>query len=270
MIYLFVRLILWIGLPLLLVMLLVGPDRVKEMFRRGWALLFSRRLEPAVLLGQVVRQHVEHVASVKRALAQAEAAEREIDRNLQASKANITLLEKEARDQVTAGDELGAKAALYKLNLERLAANSFQEQRTRQHESIADSRKRLYMLELQLRQYEVGRTVLLSQLEQAKTLEQQYDIANEFDPFNAVANWRQAEGLVHEKALNAHAKERVFADTSESGGHELLEIDAPMLEAQLNELRRLCRPDEADVTNGIAAPADGLRQEKTTDPRKLR
>jgi len=253
MIFLLVRLILWVGLPLLLVVLLVGPARVAQMLRRTGSLLFSRRLEPAVLLGQVVRQQTEHVTSVKRALTQAEATEREIARNLQTSQANVVLLEKEARDLATAGDDLGAKAALYKLNLERLAADSFQDQLTRQHETIADARKRLYMLELQLRQYEVGRSVLLSQLEQAKTLEQQYDIANEFDPFNAVANWRQAEGLVHEKALNAHAKERVFADTHDPGQATLPEIDAPMLEAQLEELRRLCRPGDPPSTNGTAA-----------------
>ena len=39
-----------------------------------------------------------------------------------------------------------------------------------------------------LRQYDVGRSILLTQLAQAEKFEQQYAIAGHFDPFNAVAN----------------------------------------------------------------------------------
>lgn len=247
--YLFVRLVLWIGLPLLLIVLLVGPTRLRDLFRRAGAILFQRRLDPQVILAQVVKQHVAHVANVRRALSQAEAAEAEIDRNYKASQANVAKLDDEARRLVEQGDELGAKAALFKLNLERVAVNTFADQLARQRQLIEDSRKRLYMVELQLRQYEVGRTILLSQLAQAKTLEQQYDIASEFDPFNAVASWKQAEGLVHEKTLSASAKERVYADTVASEGQPNTEVSPALLESQLAELKRLC----AEATNGADA-----------------
>ena len=103
---------------------------------------------------------------------------------------------------------------------------------------IAESRHRLFMLELQLRQYEVGRSILLSQLAQAEKTEEQYAIARQFDPFNAVANWQKAEGLVLEKSLNARAKERVYVDTSDMDvPYPSAAIDPAVLEAQLADLR---------------------------------
>jgi len=65
---------------------------------------------------------------------------------------------------------------------------------------------------LQLRQYEVGRELLLAQLAEAKSVEQQYRIASEFDPFSAVANWKKAENMVEEKQISARVIGRVEAD----------------------------------------------------------
>src|SRR5207253_2339861 len=109
-----------------------------------------------------------------------------------------------------ADDDLGARAALYKLNLERLAVGGFREQLQQQRVRIDQARRRLHLLELQLRQYEVGRTVLLSQLAEAKTVEQQYALANQFDPFSAVAAWVRAEGTVQQATQNARAAEQVY------------------------------------------------------------
>ena len=84
----------------------------------------------------------------------------------------------------------------------------------------------------------MGRSILLSQLAQAEKVEEQYAIARRFDPFNAVANWQKAEGLVQEKALNARAIERVYADTSElAAPGPPSAVDPVVLEAQLAELR---------------------------------
>ena len=58
--------------------------------------------------------------------------------------------------------------ALYKINREKSAIENFREQLARQCGMVAESRHRLYLLELQLRQYEVGRSILLSQLAQAE------------------------------------------------------------------------------------------------------
>jgi phage shock protein A len=124
------------------------------------------------------------------------------------------------------------------VNLERLAVNSFQEQLTRQREHIAEARRRLYLLELQLRQYEVGRSILLSQLAEAKTVEQQYAIANNFDPFSAVAHWQQAEGMVQEKALTARAVEQVYNDVAEMPlAGQPAQVDPAALDAQLAALK---------------------------------
>ena len=106
------------------------------------------------------------------------------------------------------------------------------------------------MVELQLRQYEVGRSILLTELAEAKGVEQQYAIASHFDPFNAVADWQRAEGMVHEKALIAKAKQRVHTDTSELvDSSSAPELDAAMLEAQLAELRDAV--DQAGAQSGI-------------------
>jgi phage shock protein A len=133
---------------------------------------------------------------------------------------------------------LGARAALYKLTLERLAVSSFQEQLKRQKEHIGEARRRLYLLELQLRQYEVGRSILLSQLAEAKTVEQQYAIANNFDPFSAVAHWQQAEGMVQQKALSARAAELVYSDVAEMPlAGQPAQVDPHALDDQLATLK---------------------------------
>ncbi len=206
------RLPLWISLPVLLVVIALGPRRVWNGVKRAWHWLWNRRLEPEEVLTQVVNQHQKLVASLRDVLARSEATVADIQRHIEQSEAGIKKLEGEARQFAEANDDLGARGTLYKLNLERAAVVSFRKQLDNQREHIDAVRRHLYLVELQLRQYEVGRSILLSQLAEAKTVEQQASIAAHFDPFNAVADWQRAEGIVQEKALNARAIERVHAD----------------------------------------------------------
>jgi len=265
------RLVLWIGLPLLLVSLAIGPRRVLRNLKFAWKWFTRRRLDPEEILTHVVRQHEQHVAALGKLLADEEAAEADIVANLQESSGNLATLEEQARTASAAGDELGARAALYKLNLERAAMENFGDQLKRQRELIVDSRRRLYELELQLRQYEVGRNILLSQLAAAEKVEQQYAIARQFDPFNAVANWQQAEGLVQQKSLNAKAIERVYADTTEaanaaalSGSH--LSVDPAALEAELARLRSGPRGNAGNGPVEHGAAGNGAAGNGTAGP----
>jgi phage shock protein A len=232
------RVLVWGGLPLLLVVLGIGPRRVWGAVKRGWTWLWTRRLDPEEVLTRVVQGHQKHVADLRDVLSRAEAAEKEIGRHLQTSEDNIASLDKEAHKLAGQGDDLGARAALYRLNLERAAADTFRQQRQRQQEHIADLRRHLYLMELRLRQYEVGRQILLAQLAEAKTVEQQAAIAAGFDPFNAVANWQRAEGMVEEKALTTRAKARVYADTAEMPlTTQPARVDPEELDAQLAALK---------------------------------
>jgi phage shock protein A len=175
------------------------------------------------------------------------------------------VLEAEATRRTSEGDELGARAALYKKQLEQSAIENFREQLERHCGMMAESRHRLFMLELQLRQYEVGRSILLSQLAQAEKTEEQYAIARQFDPFNAVANWQKAEGLVLEKSLNARAKERVYVDTTDVDvPYPSAAIDPAVLEAQLAALRAQTKKvnDAAQTPIGEAAEAKDAAQDE--------
>jgi phage shock protein A len=235
--FLFVT-VMWVGAPLLLIVLAVGPRRFWKAVKRARALLWQRRLDPETVLTHVVKEQQGLVEGLKDALARAEAAARDIAANIQRSEESIAALESEALERATVKDELGARAVLYKLNLERAAVEAFRQQLGRQREPIEGVRKNLYLVELQLRQYEVGRTILLSQLAEAKTVEQQTAIAAQFDPFNAVANWKQAEGMVQEKALSARAAERVYADLLDvPSANRHASVDPKLLEAQLEDLR---------------------------------
>lgn len=232
------RLVMWVGIPLLLVVLAVGPARVRRALQRVRTWLFERRLDPGEVLSRIVKQHEDHVAALIEALAQARATEREIVQNIQQSEQSIVALEKEAGDRLAQDDELGARAALCKLNMEKQAVENFQHHRERQQNHIADARRRLYQIELQLRQYKVGRSILLSQLAEARTVEQQLAIANHFDPFSAVANWQKAQGIVQEKSLNARAVEQVYADTPDLTVGGAATPDPEALERQLADLKR--------------------------------
>lgn len=267
--YFLLRLVLWIGLLAALVALAIGPRRLWSGMKRAWTLARRKRLDPEEILTQVVQQHEEHVKAVRAALKQAEAAEAAIRENLRQSEGHVTALEAEARRFALAGDELGARAALYKINLERSAIENFREQLQRQCNMVTESRHRLYSLELQLRQYEVGRSILLSQLAQAEKVEEQYAIVRRFDPFNAVANWQKAEGLVQEKTLNARAIERVYVDTSDLAG-PASSVDPAALETQLAALRAQllqasqCNNDTAAATRVVgnnAESKDALRND---------
>ena len=232
-IYLFI----WIGAPLLLAVLAIGPRRFTHGVKRAWSWLWRKRLDPEEVLNQVVQQQEKLVAGLREALAQAEAAAADITFNITKSEQHIAAHEKEAKE-LAGKDDLGCRAVLYKLNLERMAVQSFRQQLERQKNHINDVRRHLYLVELQLRQYEVGRSILLSQLAEAKTVEQQAAIAAHFDPFNAVANWKQAEGLVQEKAMNARATERVYSDLMDAPlAHPTATVDPKLLETQLAELK---------------------------------
>ncbi len=253
------RTVLWVGLPVALAVLAVGPARLGRALRRGWRWLWERRLNPEDILGQVVRQHAERIRSLRQALRQAETTEQEIAQNIEKSTANIATLDEEARRCAERSDDLGARAALYKLNLERAAVDSFNEHLVGQRHQILEARRRLYLFELQLRQCEVGRSILLSQLAEAKTVEQQYAIANEFDPFSAVANWRRAEGIVQEKTIQAHAIERVHRDTADLGS-QASPADPALLDAQLAEIKARLKPK-------VPAEARVHAAAETTEPR---
>jgi hypothetical protein len=210
---LLLRLLAWIGLPLLLIVLVAGPARVAGWCRAAWEWLFGQRLQPARVFESVVAKHREHVAELTDAIKQAERSEANVRENILRSQKAIVALDQEAA--AAAGiDELEARAALYKLNLEKRAQETFQEQAARLHARIVEARKRLYLLELQLRQYEAGRDILLAQLAEARTVEQQYALANQFDAFNAVAEWKRAEGLVQDAAASAASADRVLTDTA--------------------------------------------------------
>ncbi len=238
------RVVVWIGLPLLLVMLAVGPRRFSGAVKRGWTWLFQRRLDPEAVLTQVVRQQEQLVAALRQALARSEAAAAAIGQHIQQSEKNMAHHQEEAQTLAAKQDDLGARAVLYKLNLERMAVANFRQQLDRQRAHISDVRRHLYLGELQLRQYEVGRSILLSQLAEAQTVEQQAAIAAHFDPFNAVADWKRAEGIVQEKALTARATEQVYADLLDVPLINQAEtVDPQILEAQLAELKaRAAKP----------------------------
>jgi phage shock protein A len=232
-----VRAFLLVGCPLLLLVLLVGPQRLWGAVKRGWRWLWARRLEPEEILEHVLRQHEASVEAVKHVIVQAEAAEKEIVRGIEQGERNVAALEAESGKLAAGGDEEGAKEVLYRLNLEKLALENFCRQLAEQRHVIAENRRRRFLLELQLRQYEVGRSILLSQLAEAEQVEQQYTIARQFDPFNAVADWQRAEAAVQEKAINARALERVQSDIAEMTANHNSEVDPSVVEAQLAELR---------------------------------
>ena len=265
------RMVFWISLPVLLIIFAIGPARVGKVVRRGWASLVRRRLEPAELLAQVVRQHQAHVAALHTALQQEESTLQDIIRNCETSERNIEELDAESRGRVARGDELGARAALYKLNLERLALASFHEHLEKHREAMDNSRRRQFELELQLRQYEVGRSILLSQLAEARTTAEQYAIASDFDPFNAVANWKQAEGMIQETSLAARAKQRVLADTAEFTGGDVPQVDRVVLEKQLAALKTELGVDGNRALEGPDAsktdPPDTNSSERSSAPR---
>src|SRR5438874_6974890 len=142
---------LWGGLPVLLVILAIGPSRTWHGLKNAWKWLWNRRLDPEDVLNRVVKEHEKHVAALRSVLARSEVAEAEILRNLETSENNIAALEKEAAKTVANGDDLGARAVLYKLNLERAAVDSFRVQLERQRNHLAEVRRHLYLTELQTR-----------------------------------------------------------------------------------------------------------------------
>src|SRR5262245_53815488 len=237
------RLLLWVVLPLGLVVLALGPKRVRRWLNQFWSWLWMRRLEPDAILAQVVKQHEKHIAALRTAMARAETARHDIERSMCKSNENIAGFEAEAKTQVARGDDPAARAALYQQSLERLAVQNFQQQLDRQIQHIGEAKQRLHLLELQLRQYEVGRSILLSQLAEAQTVEQQYAIASRFDPFHAIAEWEKAEGMVQERALSARAVERVCADVADIPlGGQPSRLDPATLDKQLAELKAQIKP----------------------------
>ncbi|MHB1425516.1 MAG: PspA/IM30 family protein [Gemmataceae bacterium] len=232
------RVLVWVGAPLALIVAAVGPARCKRLLQKIWGWFSDSRHEPTAVLNRVVRGHEKNIKALREVLQQAETAQADIVRNNRRSEDNIAALEGEARDAVRDGDDLGARAALYKINLERLAVQGFQTQLEQQKARIDQTRRRLHLLELQLRQYEVGRSILLSQLAEARTVEQQYALANQFDPFSAVAAWERAEGDVRQAACDARAAGHILDDTADLPlNGQAVVIDPEMLDVQLAELK---------------------------------
>jgi phage shock protein A len=185
------RLLVWVVAPLLLLALAVGPLRSWRFARSVWARLTGGCEEPLDVFNRVVAEHEKKLEAQRELIRQAKSTRAEIEHNIERCEQNIRALEAEARTLARTGDDDGARAALARLELERIARQTFREQLERHRERQAQARKRLHLLELQLRQYEVGRSILLGQLAEARSVEQQYALANQFDPFCAVAEWRR-------------------------------------------------------------------------------
>jgi phage shock protein A len=210
--YLLLRGLLVLGLPALLALLALGPAKCRAIVGGLWAGLWWRKQEPEEVIEEVLRQYRGMVAALNQSLERAHAADATLERNIRQSEANLEQLELESRTAAHRDGGLEERGVRFKIDLERRALDSFREQRTRHARQIDEIRRNLYAAELQLRQYEVGRELLLSQLAEAKSVEQQYRIASEFDPFSAVANWRKAENMVEEKQMTARVIGRVEAD----------------------------------------------------------
>ena len=239
--YLILRGLLFVGVPIMLFALAVGPARCRAIASRFWAQIWQRKQEPEEVIEQVVQQYRAMVGSLNQTLEKAHAADATLERNIEQSEANLATLDGEAREAAGRGDDLNAKGVLFKSNLERQALAAFSEQRTRHARQIDEIRRNLYAAELQLRQYEVGRELLLAQLAEAKTVEQQYRIASEFDPFSAVGNWKQAENMVEEKQISARAIGRVEADLRKA-----LEGDGAIVKAASHRDPPVAPNDELD------------------------
>lgn len=210
--YLMLRGLLVLGLPALLAVLALGPAKCRAIVGGFWAGLWQRKQEPEEVIEEVLRQYRGMVAALNQSLERAHAADETLERNILQSESNLEKLEQESRRAARHDDGLEERGVLFKIDLERRALESFREQRARHARQVDEIRRNLYAAELQLRQYEVGRELLLSQLAEAKSVEQQYRIASEFDPFSAVANWRKAENMVEEKQMTARVIGRVEAD----------------------------------------------------------
>lgn len=265
------RLLVWGGVPLLLLALAVGPSRTRHFFRRLWAWIDDRRQEPTQVLNRVVAEHEKGIRQLKDVLVQSESAQADILRNLRKSEENVTALEREARQFAALDDDVGARAALHKLNLERLAIQGFKDQLTAQKLRLDQARRRLHLLELQLRQYEVGRSILLAQLAEAKTVEQQYALASQFDPFSAVAAWNRAEGSVQQVSRDARAVEQVLADTADLPlSAEPVRIDPELLDLQLAELKAgLRRSPAGPAKSDEDGPSPDLDQHRRRNNRGM-
>src|SRR5262245_16244594 len=100
------RLILWIGLPMLLAVLAVGPRRFWGGLKRGWNWLWKRRLDPEEVLTRVVEEHQKHVAALRDVVARSEAAMHDLERNIEKSEQNVAALEAEAGTSAAGGDDL--------------------------------------------------------------------------------------------------------------------------------------------------------------------
>ncbi len=199
------RLVLLVGLPLVACVLIFGPARVEQSLIRAWNWFWSKRYEPEQLLRHVVRQQEHLVAEQRLKLHTAESAQADSAAALQRSGTEIANLEKKAERLAFAGDDLGARAALLKLHLERYQAAKLLEQLHLHDKKTAEARKQLYAAELQLRQYEVGREIFLRQAAELKTMNEQLAMARDFDPFHAIVEWRTAETEGAPPALSASA-----------------------------------------------------------------
>jgi phage shock protein A len=232
------RSLFWVILPFFVLVLIVGPARCAHGWRRLKSWLFDTRQEPAAVLNRVVSGLEKSIWDLKQILQQAETTRADIVKNMERCQQYVPLLEAEASQLVVQGDDFGARATLSKLNLEHMAIEGFQRQLHQQQDRITQTRRRLHQMELQLRQYEVGRSILLAHLAEAKSLEQQYALANQFDPFSAIAAWQKAEGQVNEAAQQARAAERVLNDTNDGPlNGRPLRVDPALVDAQLSDLK---------------------------------
>jgi len=85
-------------------------------------------------------------------------------------------------------------------------------------------------------------------------------MASQFDPFSAVANWKQAQDVVEEQQLNARSIERAYAELLEAptlaGGQD---VDLELMEVQLRQLKQRIRDAAANgaVKENVRSPRDG-------------
>ena len=207
------RFVIWVLLPLAIVVLAIGPKRVARWLKQFWNWLWVKRLEPEAILSQVVKQHEKHIAALRAALARSETAERDIVRNMSKSDENIANLEEEAESRVAGSDDR-AKAAPYKLNL-----NAPRSKSSRSNSIISGSRSPEAAAGCTCRNCTAtvrGRPQYSAQPvgrgpDRRTTIRHRQGLRL----LQRRAEWKQAEGMVHEKALSARAVEEVYKDVAE-------------------------------------------------------
>lgn len=228
-------------------------DRLVQVIKAAFNALLGKVEDPQMMLEQSYNELQSNVISVRQAVAQAIATEKQLERELQKNKDQAATWQNRAAMAVQQNSDELARQALQRKQQYAQAAADLETQLKTQKEATAGLRQRLGELENELQKANTKKQVLIARDKAAKATIKANEILSKTNTSGALSVMERMESKVQEKEAKALALGELSGDSLEKQfksfeGKSDIELELLALKGEMGKAEpKLINTDKQDA-----------------------